>query len=481
MKKYKKQIIILSAVLVVLGIVMAVLLITAPKEEATSSNSAVEQINLITKSDVTVTSLSIKNSLSDYTINFIEEENDDGSITTRYEVPGYEDINFTTSNFDAAAKIMLNFNVDKELGEIENLEEFGLTSELGSTVTATYSDGSKETVIVGKAASESSGKYILYNGKVYITLLNLIFSADMATQVSIPSWDISAYIESDGTESYTFDHVYLKGRNFKREIRLDYNKNTFSYDMTAPIICSGGYSFSSDLADSLINFTAGSVVKVHPTEAEIEEYGLNDCYAELDFSLNGVAHKITLGNKIDNTKRYAFIDGNTSVVYGTYVTHTNTWAESKELDYRDTYASIVYIYDVDKFTVEAGGKTVEVDMKRTINTDRTTDTTKSYDYTCIVNGKEMPYADTTKFYSTVIGIPLLNMTDADGDGKTLLKITYEFYEDEKKEDLVIEYQKCISNSDRAAVYLNGDYNVSVRMNAVQDVIKAVEEFYNSAK
>ena len=467
--------------LVVLGIVMAALLITAPKEEVTNTNSTVEKITLISKSDVSVTSLSIKNSLSDYTINFTEEENDDGSITTRYEVPGFEDVTFTTSNFDAAANVMRSLSVDKELGEVENLEEFGLTSETGSTVTATYSDGSKETIVVGKAASESSGKYILYNGKVYIALLNIIFSADMATQVSIPSWDISAYIESDGTESYTFDYVNLSGKNFKRDIKLTYNKDTFAYDMISPISCSGGYSFSNGLADCLINFTAGSVVKVHPTEAEIKEYGLDDCYAEIDFSLNGVAHKITLGNKIDNTKRYAFIDGNTSVVYGTYVAHTNTWAESKELDYRDTYASIVYIYDVDKFTVEGNGKTVEVDMKRTINTDRTTDTTKSYDYTCIANGKEMPYEDTTKFYSTIIGIPLLNMTDDDGDGKTLLKIKYEFYEDENKEDLVIEYQKCRSNSDRVAVYLNGEYNVSVRMNAVQEVLTAIDEYYNNAK
>ena len=85
---------------------MAALLITAPKEEVKNTNSAVQKINLISKSDVSVTSLSIKNSLSDYTINFNEEENDDGSITTRYEVPGFEDVTFVTSNFDAAAKFM---------------------------------------------------------------------------------------------------------------------------------------------------------------------------------------------------------------------------------------------------------------------------------------------------------------------------------------------------------------------------------------
>ena len=303
----------------------------------------------------------------------------------------------------------------------------------------------------------------------------------MATLVTIPSWDISPYYESDGAESYNFEKFNLSGTNFSRPINVYYDTKKYEYYMTSPIACYGGYSFIGELVDYLVSFTAGSVLDVKPTADELETYGLNEPYAELDFTLNGESHKITVGNKYNTERRYAIIDGNENVVYGVYIEHISKWTESKELDYRDTYASIVFIYDVDKFTVEANGKKIEVDMVRTVNADRTTDTTKSYDYKCIVNGKEMDYDKVTKFYGTVIGVPLLNMTDTDGDNKTLLKITYEFYEDENRDDLVIEYQGCKSNSDRAVVYLDGKYNVSVRMNAVKDVLTAFNDFYATIK
>ncbi|MBP3322815.1 MAG: hypothetical protein J6M16_01320 [Clostridia bacterium] len=482
MKKYKKQIIILAAVVVVLGAVMAALLLTAPeKQENTNTPSTAETYTIINKSDLSVTSLSIDNPSSKYVININEEENDDGSISTVYEVPGYEGINFKTSGFEAAANVFLKYSATKEIGEVENLEEFGLKGENASTVTATYSDGSKETLVIGLPAGESSGKYILHNGKVYIGLINVLFASDISAQVSIPSWDIGPYYEYDGTETYNFEKFNLTGTNFPRDINIYYDTKKFEYYMTKPIACYGGYSFIGELSDYLISFTAGTVVDVLPEEAELEAYGLNEPYAELDFSLNGVAHKITVGNKIDNTKRYVLIDGNRNVVYGTYIDHISKWTESKELDYRDTYASIVFIYDVDKFTVEANGIKLVCDMERTLNSDRTTDTTKSYDYTCKVNGTAVDYKEITEFYGTVIGVPLLNMTDSDNDGETVLKITYEFYEDEKREDLVIEYQGCKSNSDRAAALIDGQYNVSVRMNAVKDVITAIENFNELVK
>ena len=477
MKKYKKQIIILAAVLVVLSAVLAVLFITAPaSEDEGTTESTTETYTIIQKSDVSVTKLSVKNKYTEYEIQIKEEENDDGSITSRYSVPGYDGITFKTANFGSAANVFLSLTGSKDLGKLDNLEDFGLAGERAATATATYSDGSKDTIVVGDVASESSGRYILHDGNVYIGLINTLFVSDIAQQVSIPSWEIAAYTDSDGTENYNFEKFNLSGTNFPRDINIYFDSKTYEYYMTSPISCYGGYSFIGELVDYLIDFTAGTVNKVNPTEDELESYGLNEPYAELDFTLNGVSHKITVGNKIDTEKRYALIDGNRNVVYGIYIEHISIWTDSKELDYRDTYASIIPIYDVDKFTVEVEGKTIEVDMIRTLNSERTTDTTKSYDYSAKVNGVEVSYSTVTSFYSTVIGVPLLNMTDSDNDGDTILKISYEFYEDENRDDLVIEYQGCKSNSDRAVVLLDGEYNVSVRMNAVEEVVTAAEEF-----
>lgn len=467
----------MAAVVVILGAVMAALLLTAPeKAETGNTSSTAESYSIIEKTGTTVSSISIDNPYSKYVVNVIENENEDGSISKSYEVPGYEGVTFKKSSFESAANSLLKLSGLKDLGEIENLEDFGLKGEGASTVVATYSDGSKETLVIGGVASESSGRYILYNGKVYIALVNMIFSSDISTMVSVPSWDIGPYYEVDGTETYNFEKYNLSGTNFPRDINIYYDLKKFEYYMTKPINCYGGYSFIGEVTDTLISFTAGTVMDVLPTEEELDSYGLNEPYAELDFALNGVAHKITVGNKCSESKRYVIIDDNEKVVYGTYIDHISKWTESKELDYRDTYASIVFIYDVDKFTVEVGDKVLECDMSRTINSDRTSDTTKSYDYTCKVNGKEVSYSEITKFYGTVIGIPLLNMTDTDNDGEAILKITYEFYDDENREDMVIEYQGCKSNPDRAVVLVNGQYNVSVRMNAVREVVTTVRSF-----
>ena len=298
MKKYKKHIIILAAVVVILGAVMAALLLTAPeKAETGNTSSTAESYSIIEKTGTTVSSISIDNPYSKYVVNVIENENEDGSISKSYEVPGYEGVTFKKSSFESAANSLVKLSGLKDLGEIENLEDFGLKGEGASTVVATYSDGSKETLVIGGVASESSGRYILYNGKVYIALVNMIFSSDISTMVSVPSWDIGPYYEVDGTETYNFEKYNLSGTNFPRDINIYYDLKKFEYYMTKPINCYGGYSFIGEVTDTLISFTAGTVMDVLPTEEELDSYGLNEPYAELDFALNGVAHKITVGNK----------------------------------------------------------------------------------------------------------------------------------------------------------------------------------------
>ena len=108
MKKNKKKIIILAAVLAVLVAVMVVLFVTAPEtEDKGSTTSTAESIQVLSKQDVTVTNIDIKNPYSEYEIVITEKENEDGSITTLYEVPGYEGVNFKNTNFASAANTLV--------------------------------------------------------------------------------------------------------------------------------------------------------------------------------------------------------------------------------------------------------------------------------------------------------------------------------------------------------------------------------------
>ena len=180
MKKNLRYLIIMLAVLVVLGGGAAALLLTQPQEETEEVSSASSAVMepVIDRESSEVSSIQVKNSKADFqllpleqeTTTSSEEESSSSSVTSvQFTIDGYQGFDLDTAQITGAANTVTAINASKNLGEQEDLEQFGLTGDSATEVTVNYTDGTSDTFTVGNEAGESAGRYILKDGVVYIS------------------------------------------------------------------------------------------------------------------------------------------------------------------------------------------------------------------------------------------------------------------------------------------------------------------------
>lgn len=482
MKKTTKYIIVTLAVVVVLGAVGAFLFFTDPAnqaaEESSSTSSSAEERVLIKRTASELQSIRVQGENADFTLLAKEEEATGESSASSesepamvYSIEGYEGYDFKQANLKAAARNFADLTYVKDLGEISDLEQYGLID--GTVATATYKDGTTETFMVGVEPGETAGRYILYKGRVYVSSINQVYYSTLEEQITPVSWTIEDVTDEDGNTASTLDMFKIVGEKYPRAVELVYDPKSFDYIMNAPIPSGGSISFSNDLIEVLRSFNAGTVVKIKATEEDLKAYGFDDPYAEMSFTINGETHSITVGAK-NGSNRYIYVDGNRNVIYEIANSSLSTWADAGEAKFRDGYVNILMITKVNKITVEGpSGKTV-IDLARTVNEEKTTDTVTSYDYTAKRDGVDIVYKNITKFYSNLISIPILNMEEAPTTGQPVFTITYGYYDGSP--ETTMEFYQSAESEDRYIARINGIYNSTVRKSSIDSVDKALAAF-----
>ncbi len=169
MKKTVRNIVVLLIVLLVLGGAVFFLM-NLPTDEGgeessqSSSSDSAERTALFDREDADIESVEVKNGEDEYTIIPTQKDSQLG-----FTLRGYEDYDFNTSQVSANVRTMLGLSPSKELGSQESLDAFGLGSA-GAKVTVNYKDGGSDQLVLGDAAPETTGKYVLKDGEVYIVL-----------------------------------------------------------------------------------------------------------------------------------------------------------------------------------------------------------------------------------------------------------------------------------------------------------------------
>lgn len=467
---------ITAVIAVVLGGILALLYFTDPAREAaeeSSTSSEAENLTLIEKEENTLKQIDIKGGPQDFTLVASKTQDEEGNEEMAYSIKGYEDYEFNETNLIGAAGNFTSLSYTKEIGgegDVE-LSEFGLAP--GVTATATYEDGTTETLVIGSEPGESAGRYVLYNGKVYICSINQLYTSTLKDLIEVASWSIPKQSDESGYEYSYLESMSLSGTNFPRPIKMVYDFENYDYEMQEPIRSGGSITFTETLVTALSDFNAGTVEKLAPTEEELEEYGLVTPYADIQFTINGESHSITAGNKVGN-QRYTYVDGNKNVIYLTNTASISAWADTKEEAFRDGYVNIQMITTVNKITVEGGGNKTVIDLARTVDEEKSTDESTVYNYTAKRDGVDMVYKNVTKFYSELISISILNMQETEVTGDPLLTITYGYYDGSP--DSVLEFYQSAESEDRCIVYIDGVYNSTIRMSSVENIYTALEKF-----
>ena len=150
MKKTTRNILIMLAVLVVLGGAAAALLLTQPEEQEESSSSASSSVTekVMEKSTRDVSVIKVENAGGSYQLTPIEEPETETSASSEtdssssesekdvaFTVKGLEDYDVNTVDSSSAARSVLDVNASKNLGEVTNLEDFGLSGNGAAKIT----------------------------------------------------------------------------------------------------------------------------------------------------------------------------------------------------------------------------------------------------------------------------------------------------------------------------------------------------------
>lgn len=470
MKKTARNIIILLVVLAALGGAVFLLMRLptdgdAQESSQSSSSGAVERMELFDKEDTDIKSVEIKNSEDEYTIIPTQEDSQ-----LSFTLQGYEDYDFNTSQVSANVRNTLEFKASKELGKQDNLDAFGLGSG-GARLTLNYKDGGSDQLVLGDLSPETTGRYVLKDGQVYIVLgvpeafLENKFTYFFTSVYTIPDLT-DEVVDDEGKTTETvvdsrLEYMTISGGHFPEDISIKPSSKYLSgYGVTEPITAESGNTKFSDLLTSLKTLTASSVVDAGITEEKLEQYGLSEPDAKLSFSLNGSEHEISVSAKDSGGMRYMLADDNDLVYQVSNATVAN-WAEASVMDLRMSYVWIANILDVKKLTVTLNGSEVHsFDVTRDKKQESSSDSAaNNYEITGITDaaGNSVDYEVYQPFYQKMIGMAVFTLDKAQYSGTPAMKIEYEYFDGGTD---TVEYY-AIAGS-RYAALLNGGYNGQVR-------------------
>lgn len=484
MKKTVRNVLIMLAVLAVLGGGLALLLLFPSETEENPSSapssevSAVEQTVVTDREAEEVASVSVKNQAGSFAL----VPNGEG-----FTVEGYEDFDLNLSAVSSSVNSLLALSSTKDLGSLEDLEDFGLSGEAAVSVEISYQDGGKDQLTLGNAAGESSGRYLLKDGKGYIVsglstqLYGSVYGYFNTTLYTIA--DRTEGVENDdGTTtvqaaSDILQSLKLSGANFPQPIEIKYEPGYLvSYIMTAPVSADSGNEALDEVIAALKAPEATSVAAAKLTPELLEQYGLAEPAAKAEFELNNEKHTVSVSKPNGEGACYLLLDDR-DVIYTVAEDTVSAWADAGVMKLRLSYIGLFNIMEVENLSVTAeGDMAYSFDVTRTVNEEKTTEERTSYDLAVKnAGGKDVDYESYQSFYKALLSIAVLNCDRPEYGGQPAYQVKYRYFENGGEE--TVEFYA--AGEDRYAAVLNGEFNGQIRKSDLDKVMSELSELNES--
>ena len=443
------------AVLLVLGGAAALLALLPQRGGEAPASSAVSVID----ETETVTDIAVED------VAAVAVENSQGSFTLvpwedAFTVEGYEDSVVSPLTASNSVSALCAMTSNRTLETPDDLEPFGLSGENAVQVEIRLKDGSSQPLTLGNPAGETSGRYVLKDGAVYIvpgvptTLYGSLYGYFSASLYTIESKEA----DDSSTELDILYSLRLTGAHFPEPVEVVHDDAYLgSYLLTSPIVAESGTTALLDLKDALLAPQAKEVVKAKLAPEDLAAFGLDEPDAQVSFDLNGEAHTMAV-SAAKGGERYLLLDDR-DAVYLVDDDQVSAWAQATVLSLRMSYIWLANIMEVERLSVTRGGEPTVFSVTRTVNEEATTDANTVYDL-AVEDGAGQPvdYQAYKDFYADLLAIAVLNVDPAEYTGTPAYEVEYRYF-DGGEPDTVAFYAV---GSDRYAAVLNGGYSGQVR-------------------
>lgn len=441
MNTSKRNLIIVAVGIVVLGGTVAALTLTGGGTSAASSAASAATVELVSKKSEDIVSMSVKNKKGSYTLIPVDKPaassaapaasgSSSGSTERTYTVQGLENVPIDST---AAGQVIQNgFSLvaSKNLGAIDNLEEFGL-KDPQATVEVSFKDGSNYNYKIGSACATDSTSYYMCgenSNNVYVVSVD---GGILDSESYFISKNVLAI--TNGSDDNDFTKISLSGKNFPQPITVA--KTGTVNTITAPISAEADPVKIQAIQTALATVTAASVEKVQPTAADLKTYGLDQPAAIVEFTVNKGSYKLMAGAKKDSNY-YVMLD-KVNVVYLISADSISSWVSTNAFTLQNKLLLLPTVTDVKAITVTQGGSPSALTVARTKDESKSTEDKPAYTYKVTSSGgKELDYETNYKnFYKNLIGLELLEAANGKPVGAPVYTVEYQYFDKTAKDTI----------------------------------------------
>lgn len=456
----KKTLVISAAALVVLGAVLAVLLIFAPKQSDESSDlNDTTLVSVTTKNRENVQSVSIENQYGSFLFTRAEKTVDGQTeyYWTSGELLGVsQNDSLVNSLIGGLAGLSRQPLVEENA---ENLAKYKLEEPL-STAKISFDDNTSVTLYFGADNPSGSAVYFRMDGRNVMTADKEAVGAVFYDIKDFAQLTLTPPLSDTTVESVTVERKDLESAveiRYMSEILSDgdfvsatYNTHKFISPFTAEVDESAG----SAVYNNLCSLTMSRCAFLEQSQENMEKCGLLDPYTVVKFTLGTDEKKLLIGDEVKDenfttTGYYAVLEG----VNGIFELAKDdavwrTFVPEKIISKRPLSPYIYYVESIEIKTPD-GEFTFDID-----------DENKEVFY----NGEEIDIADFRSYYQQLIGSYGEEYYSGGLNGEPLFSVKFIYAEEYAEKygctENLLEFYEYDGRKNIAAIDKNAVFKVS---------------------
>lgn len=494
-----KQILIFSGIgLAVLGGVTAVLLLTAPQNDAAIGESDTEQVQetesyvLSAQTAENIAKIHVVNVSGEYDIVPEAEKDEDGN--TVWTIDGLQGAPLLSDTIASAVKGIANVEAQQLVEENPaETDKYGL-SDPQASVTISYADGTNYSFSYGnQTPTSSSAVYFLDSASdtVYTYKKSAVtpFSGDKFSFIEtmvMPAQDNSGEEE---IKSLTVERYDLEDPLIIEQIpTVEDEISVFAYQLTSPYTAYADLTDAPNFMNSLFSLEAQKAVWYGMEEKDYEASGLNDPTCTITLKTSKKTYKITLGKPVvsETSDENGNVSQKITGIYG-------MCSEMPDVLYLFNYEDIPalsidpqaviselflmpYIYSLDKVSYsDSEGRSFELGFE-TIPAE-TEDGEDTHNH--FLNGEPADEQQIKKMYQFLISAAGDELYFDEENGGQLAQITYTYSDKSRGEDVVTFYS---SPTDRKVIInINGENVFKAKQIYINQLYKNAENLLNGGE
>lgn len=420
MKKQFILLLVFALFAVGLGGLLWFLYDSVPEKGVESSSAVQAEVSLFQKEQDELVSVKVSNPSGGFAVDFAEDLIQVANID--------ESIPLKQSKLESLRSALLSVTAVQKIEQVSALSDFGLEQPRAS-VKASYSDGSMFGFEIGADAPGGENVYCKTDdGKVYVFAQQKVANF-LNGLVDFVDTAVTALPQTDGEQPVQVKQAAFTGTAYPQPLTMRRKAGNDavleSYSFESP----GHGSVDSDKEQyiaNLINLQAEKVAAIHPTNDQLNECGLSEPVASVQFSYDASGVEQTCVLNVGEADNAIYLMRDDRPVIYQMAAESVPWLGLDYGDFVSRRAPMPSIWDVASVTVTTAQQTVVFELSG-----------KDDDFSVVCGEKNLDVDKFKSYYQTLIGISADEYTQTQPDSETpLFTIKYTYRDSAKPADTV---------------------------------------------